>query len=821
MIQRHLDRSPKADPPNKAKIFAKLVMEGQIHSALRYLSEEDCGGVLPLSEQVMKQLTDKHPQAQQAKSGSVLFGPVEDVPAILYQQINGEMVREAALRTKGSCGLSGVDANGFKRILACKSFKKSSTNLCDSLATLARRLCTEFVDPLTIEPILASRLIPLDKGNGDVRPIGVGEVIRRIIGKCVTKVTKQDIIEASGSLQVCAGQKSGSEAAIHAMHSIFEADNTDAVLLIDASNAFNSLNRAAALHNVRILCPTIATYAINTYREPARLIIIGGKEMRSEEGTTQGDPLAMCLYAVSLQPLIARLNASTLVKQCWFADDATGAGSLGELKKWWGVLNESGPSLGYFPNAKKCWLIVKPEKEEAARDLFDQTSINISTRGQKHLGAVLGSRSYLEEYVSEKVDDWVGQVVKLAEFAATQPQACYAAYTFGLKHKWTYYLRTLSDIEELLEPLERAISDALIPTITGHTCTTSERELLALPVRMGGLGLENPVERAGFEHAMSLQVTAPLVTQIVSQAHEPPDDALIRSLQLTTRRERDVRLDDKLEDLRNSLPEKTKRAVNLAAEKGASSWLTVIPVKEMDLNLNKREFKDAVHLRYDWQINDVPNVCICGEPFNVDHAMICKRGGFIIQRHNELRDLEAQMLDLVCHDVEVEPVLQEITGESLARGANTAPDARLDIHARGFWSRQGSTFFDVRVCHPNAESYKDLTPQQIYRQHENEKKRMYASRVMEVEQATFTPLVFTTTGGMAPECQVYHKHLAELLSVKKGEDYSTTMSWIRTKVSFAILRTSLLCLRGSRSLRRVNLNLKEMDFDIERGLLGR
>ena len=87
---------------------------------------------------------------------------------------------------------------------------------------------------------------------------------------------------------------------------------------------------------------------------------------------------------------------------------------------------------------------------------------------------------------------------------------------------------------------------------------------------------------------------------------------MIRSLQLTMRRERDVRLDHILEDLRNSLPEKTKRAVDLTAEKGASSWMTVIPVKEMDLNLNKREFKDAdaVHLRYDWQISDVPNVCV-------------------------------------------------------------------------------------------------------------------------------------------------------------------------------------------------------------------
>ena len=97
------------------------------------------------------------------------------------------------------------------------------------------------------------------------RPIGVGEVIRRIIGKCVTRVAKQDVINASGAMQVCAGQKSGGEAAIHAMRNIFEADETDAALLVDASNAFNSLNRAAALNNIRVLCPLIATYVTNTY----------------------------------------------------------------------------------------------------------------------------------------------------------------------------------------------------------------------------------------------------------------------------------------------------------------------------------------------------------------------------------------------------------------------------------------------------------------------------------------------------------------------------------------------------------------------------
>ena len=163
-------------------------------------------------------------------------------------------MREAALRTKGSGGSSGVDTNGFKRILACKSLKRSSINLCESIATLTRRLYTEFVDLLTIEPIVASRLNPLDRVNGEVRPIVVGEVIRRIVGKCVNRVAKQDVINASGAMQVCSGQKSGGEVAIHAMRNIFEADETDATLLVDASNAFNSLNRAAALNNSRVLC---------------------------------------------------------------------------------------------------------------------------------------------------------------------------------------------------------------------------------------------------------------------------------------------------------------------------------------------------------------------------------------------------------------------------------------------------------------------------------------------------------------------------------------------------------------------------------------
>ena len=127
------------------------------------------------------------------------------------------------------------------------------------------------------------------------------------------------------------------------------------------------------------------------------------------------------------------------------------------------------------------------------------------------------------------------------------------------------------------------------------------------------------------------------------------------------------------------------------------------------------------------------------------------------------------------------------------------------------WERHRSAFFDVRVCHPNAVSYRDL---KIYRIHENEKKRLYSERVLDIEHGTFTPLVFTTTGGMGKECLKYRIRLAQLIAIKKGEQYAKTISWIRTRTSFALLRSALVCLRGSRT-RRVPCDIKNVDIDVE------
>ena len=169
------------------------------------------------------------------------------------------------------------------------------------------------------------------------------------------------------------------------MRSIFQDADIEGCLLVDASNAFNSLNRKAALHNVSILCPPLSSIFINIYRAPLRIIVAGSGEISSTEGTTQGDPLAMAMYALAVVPLIHKLKNNSLdVKQVWFADDATGAGSCENLRQWWDQIEHLGPTFGYHPNGAKTYLIVKEEHENKAKALFADTDVHITINGKRH-----------------------------------------------------------------------------------------------------------------------------------------------------------------------------------------------------------------------------------------------------------------------------------------------------------------------------------------------------------------------------------------------------------------------------------------------------
>ena len=187
-----------------------------------------------------------------------------------------------------------------------------------------------------------------------------------------------------------------------------------------------------------------------------------------------------------------------------------------------------------------------------------------------------------------------------------------------------------------------------------------------------------------------------------------------------------------------------------------------------------------------------------GKKNSVDHSLICKLGGFVHMRHNEVRDTEAEFISEVCKDVKTEPLLLPCNPNLLPSTTNTAPDARLDFCGRGFWQPLQQAYFDVRIFHPNSPSYLEDSTEKLYKKHENIKKTAYNKRVIEVEHGSFTPLVFSTSGGMGKEALKYHKRLAALIASKRNESYGDVMAYIRRKLRFSILRTSLIAVRGTR-----------------------
>ena len=300
-----------------------------------------------------------------------------------------------------------------------------------------------------------------------------------------------------------------------------------------------------------------------------------------------------------------------------------------------------------------------------------------------------------------------------------------------------------------------------------------------------------------------------------SVSHIHMQQKRLRSESKKRRREKQGRV---ATNLKESLPDDLQRTVGFSSEKGASTWLTALPIKKHGFSLNKQAFRDALCIRYGWEPAKLPSHCSCGVPFTSTHAFNCHKGAFPTIRHNRIRDLTAQLLTEVCPSVEIEPNLQPLSGETFHhRTANTDDNARLDVKALGFWGndRHGA-YLDVRVFNPSAPSYHNQTIQAAYRKNEKEKRRQYERRVIDIEHGSFTPLVMSITGGMGPSASIFYKRLAAMISSKCSSTYSETMRMIRCKLAFSLIDSAVLCLRGARSTtsRPAKLDLKDTPIDM-------
>ena len=321
---------------------------------------------------------------------------------------------------------------------------------------------------------------------------------------------KPEIVAATAPLQTCAGLPGGNEATIHAVRRMYENPEIEGILLVDASNAFNALNRASAIHNVQYRCPELYKLTRNLYSCEAELFVAGSEEtILSREGTTQGGPESNGFYATSTMTLFEPTQGVEGVKKMAFADDGIKGGKLDNICASWHDLLVNGPLMGFYPNASKTWLIVKPEHEERARALFPD--INVTSEGRRCLGSFIGNEAATRKYVKDQIEEWKADINDLANIAETEPQLAYSAYVYGTSHRWQFLCRTTPHISEYLAELEDIIKEKLIPALLGGRPISNEmRRIFSLPARHGGLAILNPVEEADFQYYSSVTITSQL-----------------------------------------------------------------------------------------------------------------------------------------------------------------------------------------------------------------------------------------------------------------------------------------------------------------------
>ena len=253
--------------------------------------------------------------------------------------------------------------------------------------------------------------------------------------------------------QLCLGQKCGIEHAIHSLRETYQQPETEAILLIDASNAFNALNRKLAMRNIDRICPSLTSAVYNSYIYPSKLFV-NGETLLSEEGTTQGDPIAMAMYGISIMPMIRKLNPSIVQK--WYADDGSMAGTLPDLLDAFKTLKTIGKAFGYFVYAPKCQLIVKNCLRKKAERIFKNSEVEI-TDGTRVLGSAIGERRACTEKTKDFTEKMITMIQKLAKFAKTSPQNAYACLTKGLQSKLTFMFRTTPDMHQHFDTIENHI----------------------------------------------------------------------------------------------------------------------------------------------------------------------------------------------------------------------------------------------------------------------------------------------------------------------------------------------------------------------------
>jgi hypothetical protein len=494
--------------------------DGQFRKAIKALAAQ---GLAMPGVETMQALRDLHPVGPPVETRSTFADGFE---------VDIDLVREALQSfPKGSS--SGRSGMAVTHLMECCAAQSSTPAFLEQLTALVNLFLTGRALPAFASFMASANLVPLLKKDGrSVRPIAVGEVLRRLISKCCLKRVSGAAAAYLCPMQLGVRVRNGAEAILHAFNRFIRdpvrCDGDSVLALIDFSNAFNSVDRNSMLNAVLSRFPGMFGWVQYCYGVGARLYA-GCETIEAFAGCQQGDPLGPLLFALVLQPLLLRLRDEFGLTVGAYLDDLTVAGPshrVSDAVRW---LRVEGPRHGLHISPSKTVVWSPSGHDLTGNGLFDDLTHSTEDGVELLGGAVSTSATFCAAVIAKRVDKCIATMHRMLEL--NDPQLCLLLLRSceGMP-KLVYSWRTLPPeyLQEAATRFEAELVEALrwIVAGDGPHFGPFQRRLATLPVSMGGLGIAMPSDLLHFCYCASALSSFDLQQEILGLPHPPSEQDL-------------------------------------------------------------------------------------------------------------------------------------------------------------------------------------------------------------------------------------------------------------------------------------------------------
>ena len=668
------------------------------------------------------------------------------------------------------------------------------TNLCN---LISRGEVPEMVRPL----FFGASLCAPSKKDGGIRPIAVGNCLRRLATKVVMRPITPEIRDTVQPTQLGVGTPAGCEAAARAVrHYMESATGRKVILKIDLTNAFNTIRRDIILSAIREQFPDGYHLFFQTYSGSTNLYH-GVKIIPSATGLQQGDPAGPALFSLGINSLVKSIEAEL---NTWFLDDGTIGDDVDSVLRAFDHLIEGFPELDEEINGGKCEIFMLNHTEEEAAQteiLFRQRFPTIKIMTPEHQD-LLGS-PLADEAVPRCLEEKHAELQRLTSrlvLIDSHPALILLKNCFALP-KLMYILRSASAYKfpEHLARFDETVRAGL-SAICNVDLTDEAWAQARLPVKHGGLGIRASEDLAASAFLASHHATAGLVDRILQlchlDRHPDPREALVIWQAKTNNAPTPVDpMKQKSWDevlcttavtvLLANANQVTRARLLTARDEGSGAWLHALPTPSLGTLLDNECLRIAVALRVGAAICQ-PHKCRCG--VNIDHLglhpLSCRFSAGRLPRHAGLNDIIKRALNTAGIPSVLEP-------PGLDRGDGRRPDGMSVVPYKNdkalVWDATCADTFAVSNVNHCA-----LNPAHAANAAEIAKANKY--RNLE-DRFIFQPIAVETTGVFGPSTKSFLKELGRLMTVETGDPREG--AWLRQRLCLAIARGNALCITAS------------------------